>query len=125
LPELKVGVAFPRIALETMRHRVGEVAARRLVVGAQTHLPAEAAALGIVDEVVDPAELRDRAVAAARALADEIPLDTFAATKSALRREALDRADRYGDADTEAIRLWSRRAEDGWVAAYLESVTRR
>ena len=125
LPELKVGVPFPRIALETMRFRAGEVGSRRLVVGAQTYLPADAAAHGIVDEVVDPSELVKRAVDTARALADEIPADTFAATKAALRREAVERADRYGDADEETERLWIQRAEDGRIAAFLESATRR
>ncbi|WP_246394431.1 enoyl-CoA hydratase-related protein, partial [Pseudonocardia pini] len=41
-PELKVGVAFPQSALEILRHRVGEVALRRVVVEAETYGPAEA-----------------------------------------------------------------------------------
>lgn len=125
VPELKVGVPFPRIALEALRHAVGEAATRRMVVGAQTLEAAGAHALGLVDEVVDPDALRERAVAVARGLAEEIPPDTFAATKAALRREATERADRYA-ADDEAVQtLWSRRAADGWVADYLARVTKR
>ncbi|MGD9990262.1 enoyl-CoA hydratase/isomerase family protein [Pseudonocardia sp.] len=125
VPELKVGVPFPRIALEAMRIAVGEVGARRMVLGAATYRPAEAHALGLVDEVVEPDALRAEAVTAARGLAADVPPDTFAATKAALRREAADRADRYSADDEVAVRLWSRRATDGWVADYLERVTKR
>jgi len=126
VPELKVGVPFPRIALEVMRFAVGEVGARRMVMGADTYKAADAHALGLVDEVVEPAALRDKAVGLAKGLAADVPPDTFAATKTALRREAVDRTDRYAaDNDETAIRLWSRRATDGWVADYLERVTKR
>ncbi|AEA22905.1 enoyl-CoA hydratase/isomerase family protein [Pseudonocardia benzenivorans] len=125
VPELKVGVPFPRIALEAMRFAVGETTARRMITGAGTYTAADAHGLGLVDEIVDPGELRDRAVAAARAMADDVPADTFAVTKAALRREASERADRYADDDEAVLRLWSTRATDGWVAEYLARVTRR
>ncbi|GAY12805.1 enoyl-CoA hydratase/isomerase family protein [Pseudonocardia sp. N23] len=124
LAELQVGVPFPRIALEAMRNAVGEVTARRLVMGARTHPPAEALTLGLVDELVAPDTLREKAVEIARGLAGILP-DTFAATKAALRREATDRADRYTVDDEVALRLWTRRATDGHVAAYLERATGR
>jgi enoyl-CoA hydratase len=100
VPELKVGVPFPRVALEVLRHAVGEVAARRLVLGADTHLPA-----------------------AARALATEIPADSFAVTKAQLRRDARERIGRAADEQEPVSTLWNRRATDGWTAAYLKSVT--
>lgn len=125
LPEIQVGVPFPRVAVEVVRHAVGDVAARRLVLGAQTYPPGEALALGLVDEVVAPEHLLERAVARARALADAVPPDTFATTKIQLRRDGLERMDRYADEDETVARLWSRRATDGWTQAYLDSVTRR
>ncbi|GEL20436.1 enoyl-CoA hydratase/isomerase family protein [Pseudonocardia asaccharolytica] len=125
VPEIKVGVSFPRIALEVLRYAVGEVAARRLMLGAQTYPPAEVKAIGLVDQLVDGDELLTRAVRTARALAEESPADTFAATKTQLRREALERTARYAGDDDTAIQLWSRRATDGWTAAYLEAATRR
>jgi enoyl-CoA hydratase len=125
LPELKVGVPFPRVGIEVMRHTVGDVAARRLMLGAHTVLPAEAQAIGLVDHVVPPGELLDRAVAAARVLATGIPSDTFAATKTALRRDATERMDRYAEEDDTAVLLWSRRATDGWTADYLQSIPRK
>lgn len=125
LPELKVGVPFPRVAMEVVRCAVGDVAARRLMIGAQTYLPADAAAIGLVDHVVAPDELMDKAAATARALATDVPADTFAATKSQLRREFVERMDRYADEDATATLLWTRRATDGWTEAYLKAATAR
>jgi enoyl-CoA hydratase len=125
IPEVKVGVPFPRVPLEVVRYAVGHVTSRRLVVGARTYPAAEARSMNLIDEIVSADELLPRAAAAARAMADEIPADTFAATKGQLRRESRDRMDRYADEDAEAVRLWSERATDGWTARYLESVTRR
>ena len=123
VPELKVGVPFPRVALEILRHAVGEVAARRLVFGADTHDADTARALGLVDDVVPAGELLDRAVGTARALATEIPADSFAVTKTQLRREARERIERAADEDEAVTRLWNRRATDGWTTDYLKAVT--
>jgi enoyl-CoA hydratase len=123
VPEIRVGVPFPRIALEVMRTAVGERTARRLVMGARTYDPEQARELGLVDEVVPADALVERAVAAARVMASEVPPDTFAITKTQLRRAALERTDRYADEDDEVARLWSRRATDGWTDAYLRAIT--
>ncbi len=125
LPEVRVGVPFPRVAVEIMRHAVGEVAARRLMMGGLTHPPAEALAIGLVDRVVPVEELRAQAVATARALADGVPYDTFAATKAQLRRESIERIDRYTDEDAIALLLWTRRTTDSWTQRYLDAVTKR
>lgn len=125
LPEVRVGVAFPRVALEVMRYAVGDVAARQLVLGAQTYVPADALALGLVDEVVSGGELLPLAVHRALVLADAVPPDAFAATKRQLRRDHLERMVRYADEDAVVEDVWVRRASDGWTQRYLESVTRR
>jgi enoyl-CoA hydratase len=125
VPEIRVGVPFPRIALEVLGVAVGERGARELVMGAQTCSPERAAQLGLVHEVVPAAELGSRAVAAAAAMARDIPPDTFATTKGQLRRAALERTDRYADEDEPVAKLWKRHIADGWVARYLASVTGR
>jgi enoyl-CoA hydratase/carnithine racemase len=124
VPEARVGPPFPRIAIEVLRHTVGDVAARRLIVGALTYSPAEALAMGLVDRVLPQEEVLAEAVATARAMATELPPDTFALTKAQLRRDALERTARYADEDAAVTELWNRRAADGWTARYLESVTR-
>ncbi|MCW2716577.1 MAG: hypothetical protein JWR81_399 [Pseudonocardia sp.] len=123
VPELRVGVPFPRSAMEVVRYAVGDVAARRLMLGAQTYAVAQVHALGLVDGVVAPELLLGQAVERARALAADVPADTFAFTKQQLRRDARERMDRYADEDDATAALWVRRATDGWTAAYLESVT--
>ena len=124
IPEIKVGVPFPRVPLEIMVYAVGPKATGRLAVRADTLAPADALALGLVDEVVDPDELLDHAVSAATLLATQIPADTFALTKAQLRRETVERIARYRvDEDPQVAELWARRLDDGWTANYLASVT--
>lgn len=124
LPELRVGVPFPRAALEILRYAVGGVSARRLALGGQTYRPRQALELGLVDEVVPAGELLDRAKAVARTLAEQAPADTFTVTKAQLHRDALERIDRYReDENALAQRLWVEHAViDGWVKRYLDSV---
>jgi enoyl-CoA hydratase len=123
VPEIVVGVPFPRVPIEILRHAVGDVAARRLVLGAQTHPPADAVAFGLVDEVVAEDELVDRALVAARRLVADIPPDTFAITKTQLRREHVQRMDAYTDEEGPVAAVWARRVTDGWTADYLAKAT--
>ena len=65
LPEVRVGVPFPRAAIEVVRHAVGDVGARRLMLGAETVVPAaEAVALGLVGRVVARLCMPQRSTAA-------------------------------------------------------------
>jgi enoyl-CoA hydratase len=125
VPEIRVGVPFPRIALEVLVAAVGEGGARTFVMGAETYRPEQAMGLGLVHDVVPAAELASRAAAAAAGLARDVPPDTFAMTKRQLRRAALERTDRYADEDEPVAMLWKRHIGDGWVTRYLESVTGR
>ncbi|MHA6792464.1 enoyl-CoA hydratase/isomerase family protein [Pseudonocardia bannensis] len=119
---LKVGLPMPRIALEILKFAVGETTATKLMLGAETHLPREAARYGLIDEVVGPTELLDRAVDEATRMAEEVPADTFNVTKSQLHRDTVERIDRYSrDEDLIAQRLWVEHQVDGWVARFVES----
>lgn len=125
IPEIKVGVPFPRVALEVVRYAMGDVASRRLILGAQTYPPAEAQAIGLIDHVVPADELLKQAVAMSHALGADVPSDTFAATKTQLRRDSSERMDRWAEEDDTAVLLWSRRATDGWTQRYLDAATGR
>jgi enoyl-CoA hydratase len=125
LPEVRVGVPFPRSAVEVVRHAVGDVAARRLVLGGDTVPAAEALAFGLVDRVVAADDLQAAAVAAAAELADRMPADTFAHTKAQLRRDAVTRMDTFADEDERATELWAERVRDGRIAGYMAAVTGR
>ena len=123
LLELRVGVPFPRAALEIVRYAVGGVAAHRLALGAQTYRPQQAAELNLVDEVVAADELLDRAKIVARTLAEQSPADAFTLTKAQLHRDTLERIDRYRDDENVLAQpLWVEHAViDGWVKRYLDS----
>lgn len=121
VPELNVGVAFPHSALEILRHRLGEAATRRLVLDATTHRPADAARLGLVDEVVEDTRLVERSIEVAERQATLIPPDTFAFTKEQLRADAIARI--AARDNTAAIDIWCRRVTDGWIERYLDQVT--
>jgi enoyl-CoA hydratase len=124
VPEVKVGVPFPRVPLEVMRYAVGPRVAERLVLGADTLPAARALALGLVDELVDPDELVDRAIGLATELSTTIPPDTFAMTKRQLRRDTVERIARYrAEEDAQVSQLWERRITDGWTARYLDAAT--
>jgi enoyl-CoA hydratase len=125
LPEVRVGVPFPRAAVEVVRHAMGDLGARRLMLGGETVAAAEAVALGLVDRAVPAADLWAAALAAAVELADRIPADTFAHTKAQLRRDAVARMDAHADEDADATELWVERVRDGRIAGYLQAVTGR
>lgn len=125
VPELVVGVPFPRVAVEVLRFAVGDLTARRLMFGAQTFPVEQAVALGLADVVRSAESLVPAAVERARFMATSVPADTFALTKAQLRRDARERMDRYVDEADAVLELWIRRAADGWTARYLESVTRK
>ncbi|WP_214368105.1 enoyl-CoA hydratase/isomerase family protein [Pseudonocardia sp. H11422] len=119
---LKVGLPIPRVLLEILKFAVGEATAAKLILGAETHPPRVAARHGLIDEIVAPGKLLDRAVEEAKRMAEEIPADTFNVAKAQLHRDAVERIDRYSrDEDLMAQRLWVEHQVDGWVAGYLES----
>jgi len=125
LPEVRVGVPFPRSAVEVVRHAVGDGGAGRLMLGGETVSAAEAVAVGLVDRVIAADELQSAALAAAAELADRMPADTFAHTKAQLRRDAVARMDAHADEDAHATELWAERIRDGRIAGYMAAVTGR
>ena len=90
IPELQVGVPFPPIALEIMRFATPPQHFQSIVYRADTHEPSAALELGLLDEIVAPDTLLDRALAAAERLAS-VHRETFAITKRELRRPAVVR----------------------------------
>ena len=106
IPELRVGVPFPPIALEIMRFSTPPQHFQSVVYCADTHEPPAALALGLLDEVVEPDALSDRALAVADRLAS-VRAETFAITKREIRRPAMDRVRaRDGDAAREVRDRW-------------------
>jgi len=106
VPELLVGVPFPAAALEVMRFTLAPHELQQAVLTGATHGPDAALARGFADELAEPAQLLERALAVARQLA-AVPAQSFALTKRALRRPTLECMLRHADAfDQDVGSAW-------------------
>ncbi len=104
--ELLVGVPFPAVAMEIMRSVAPPQYFEDLIFGGATCAPGEGIGRGLVDEVVDPALLLDRAIAAAQSLAALSP-PAFALTKRQTRQPALERLREASTVDAEVTKIWT------------------
>jgi enoyl-CoA hydratase len=93
--ELLVGVPFPPMAFEVMRFATAPQYFADGMLNGATFTPDVALTRGLVDQVVEPSELLDRALAAAETLA-ALPPATFALTKQQFRQSAADAMERHG-----------------------------
>jgi enoyl-CoA hydratase len=124
-PELLVGVPFPAIAFEILRSTIATYRLREAVYLGKTYGPDEAREVGLVDEVVDPDALIDRAVEVATAMA-EIPVRSFEITKRQLRKPVMDLLDRHhGQIDDEVEDTWRSAEARRSIKAYVARVLRR
>ena len=120
VPELRVGVPFPAVALEVLRFATGGRGMQALAYLGGTMPPQEALAASLVDEVVPPESLRDRAQALAESLAS-IPPGSFRLTKRALRRPHLEALLQHGAGiDADVVRVWQSPETMAAIRAYLE-----
>ena len=120
IPELQVGVPFPPIALEIMRFATPPQHFRTIVYRAETYEPAAALELGLIDEIVDPDALLDRALATAERLAS-VPADTFAITKREIRRPAMDRIRSLAQTTAQEVQVqWLEPRTLDRIRAYLD-----
>ncbi len=104
--ELLVGVPFPALALEIVRHVTAPHYFEEIILGAGTYAPQDALARGLVDEIVAPELLLDRAVAAANKLAAISP-EAFAMSKNQIRRPVREFMDTNGrEADKQVTAMW-------------------
>ena len=121
VPELRVGVPYPSAALEILRFVVGDRGLEKVVYAAGTSGLEEARALGLVDEIVPPESLLERAVAVAGNMARVAP-ETFALTKRQVRRPALERlAAGAEEAEREVERIWRLASTREAIREYVES----
>jgi len=117
--ELLVGVPFPALAFEVMRFATPPAFFAEMILHGATYPPEVAVARRMVDELAEPADLLDRAVAAAQTLAALSPI-AFAATKQQLRQDARDRLATDGDRiDAAATEIWASPATLARVQDYV------
>jgi enoyl-CoA hydratase len=100
LNEVQLGIGLPLMVVETLRLRVPSTSLGPIALEGQLFSPERAHALGLVDEIVAPAELEARALARAAELA-QLPALAFRQIKSALLRPTLDRIAASAEAEAE------------------------
>jgi enoyl-CoA hydratase len=123
LAELSVGVPFPPVPMEIMRHAVGP-AVGHLVLTAALLDPAQARSIGLVQHVCEAEVLLDSAVGRAEQMA-RIPADVFSLSKRQLQQPARDRiAARSGDEEAVAA-MWSSARTGEAIARYLDALRER
>ena len=122
VPELRVGVPFPTVALEILRFAVPRQHLQELAYVGRTFAADDALARGLVDELAPAATLRERAVELARTLAATPPA-TFRLVKRQLRQPTLERVDAHApEIDSEALRLWTDAGIHQHIREYLERI---
>jgi enoyl-CoA hydratase/carnithine racemase len=105
LTEVRVGVPYPATAIELVRAELTPAAARRLALAGGLMDARAAAELGVIDEVVPAADVRERALDVAADLAT-IPGHSFALTKEALRGDSLERMRRAAGGVDPVVHAW-------------------
>jgi enoyl-CoA hydratase len=117
--ELLVGVQFPAMAFEVMRFATAPQYFADGILSGATYSPDVALARGLVDELVEPAALLDRAVAAAETLA-ALPQRTFEVTKRQIRQPAADALERHAPRiDKVAEEIWTSPATIAYIRDYV------
>ncbi|HZP77181.1 MAG TPA: enoyl-CoA hydratase/isomerase family protein [Pseudolabrys sp.] len=125
ITELRVGVPFPALALEVMRFATVPRFLPEVLLGAGTYPPQRAVERGWIDEIVEPADLLDHAIVAAKALA-EISPPAFALSKRQLHQDALDRLAREGkQIDELAMEIWCADATFHVIRGYVAKTLKK
>lgn len=104
-PELGVGVPFPALPLEIMRHAAGTPLARRLAMGCENLTPQEALKTGLVDQLLPAPDLQQAAQQQAQRLA-QVPAKTFALVKQQLRSPAMQAVRDLATHNAEVAKEW-------------------
>jgi len=117
--EILVGVPFPALAFEIMRHATPPYFFSESILGGAT-FPADAAAhRGWINEAVEPALLMERAIAAARELASLSPA-AFAQTKMQIRQPSVERLKLSGEAVDKAVtEIWAAPSTLNYIRDYV------
>lgn len=119
VPELRVGIPFPLVAIEILRFATSTAHLQELVYRGTTYLSTQARDRGLVDEVVPAGKLMVRAVAVAERLASE-PTGRFRVTKRQLRAPVLASIAAHDhETMTDVVSEWERPESLAAIRAYL------
>ncbi|HVR09879.1 MAG TPA: enoyl-CoA hydratase/isomerase family protein, partial [Thermoanaerobaculia bacterium] len=124
LNEVRVGLPMPPVILAAMRRLVGPRLAERMCVSGALVSPAEAARIGLVDEVAPPERVVERAVAMAAELA-ALPGAAMAATRRLARADLVAMFDAAGAEMESVLDSWFSAEAQATMRALVERLARK
>lgn len=117
--ELLVGVPFPALALEILRFALPARHLPEFTLSGATYATDAALDRGWIDEIAEPAELLEDAIAVATELAELSPA-AFAQTKAQLRQGVSERMAQSGEATDRAVTaIWAAPETLAYIRAYV------
>jgi len=117
--ELLVGLPFPSLAFEAVRHTIPARYLPEVLYSGTTYEPDAALERGWIDEIAEPDKLQEHAIAVAQELAALSPA-AFAHTKAQLRQPVAEHYARSGRAtDKAAADIWCAPASLAYIRAYV------
>jgi len=123
--ELLVGVPFPALAFEIMRHATPPYFFSETILSGATFAAEVAAHRGWVNEAVEPALVMERAMAAAQSLAALSP-PAFAQTKMQIRQAVTERLAQSGEVTDKAVtEIWTAPETLGYIRDYVERTLKK
>lgn len=124
IPEQRVGVPFPTWPTEIVRFAVPPHQIQAMMHLGRTYGVDEAVERGLLDEVAEPGDLLDRALAVAGDLAAIAP-ETFRLTKEQLRRPVQQRVREHHDLDAQVFEVWKSPATHQVIRDYLAKTLKK
>jgi len=124
VPELRVGMPFPLVAIEILRFATSDAHLQELVYQGRTYAVDEAYERGLVDEVVEPDRLLERAQQVAANLSAE-PSARFRITKRQLRAPSLRQMEHARETDAKVLEAWKDPATRAAVEEYVKTMRNR
>lgn len=117
--EILVGVPFPALAFEVVRFAVPARYLPEFTLSGATYATDESLRRGWVDEVAEPVELIDDAIAVARELSLLSPA-AFAQTKMQIRQPVIERLTKNGEATDRAVTdIWTAPTTLAYIRDYV------
>lgn len=120
VPELRVGVPFPPEALEIMRVSLPQQCFSEVMYTGATYDTKLALERGLIDEVVEPDQLLDRAGDAGERMAALGP-ELFRLTKAQIRQPTMERIDRAALYAEEIEAIWTAPETLAGIRQYVET----
>ncbi len=121
MPEQRVGVPLPTVAVEIMRFYLGNRGAQDVVFAGKTFVNEEAMSARLVNGISTSESLIKDSTEALQTLA-ELPESVFRITKRQLRAPVIDRiAVHSSQFDPEVFKVWNQPETDAMIQQYIES----